>query len=76
MNGYAYNADVYCTACGRTIIREKWKGRKSEVDDLDAHDSEQWPQPIFFGESDSPQHCGDCGEYLYGNESEEEEEER
>lgn len=30
-------------------------------------DSDTVPQPIFFGESDCPQHCGDCDEYLYGD---------
>jgi hypothetical protein len=31
------------------------------------------PCPIFFGESpDCEQHCGDCGKYLYGEESAEE----
>lgn len=64
LDGYAYCADVYCPDCGRAII-----------DDIDAQilgdqylsrSTEHCPQPIFFGESDTAQHCADCGKYLYG----------
>lgn len=65
LDGYVYNADVYCVDCGREIIRDVFKdGRR--VDWTTFGDSEQVPQPIFFGESDCAQHCGHCGEYLYG----------
>lgn len=64
LDGYAYNADVYCVECGRNIIRRCYPLVK---DDEDAQrDTESMPQPIFFGESDYRQHCADCGEYLYG----------
>ena len=62
LDGYAYQADVYCVDCGRDIIR---KGPEL-IDELAFQDSEETPQPIFFGESDSAQHCAECGEYLYG----------
>jgi hypothetical protein len=63
LDGYAYCADVYCILCGHALIRAL---PREQYDDLDARDSEQVPQPIFFGESDTVQHCGECGEYLYG----------
>jgi hypothetical protein len=73
LDGYAYNADVYCVPCGRDIIRAVFREHAeanagSEIlSDLEFGDSETCPQPIFFGESpDCAQHCGDCGEYLYG----------
>ena len=63
LDGYAYNADTYCVPCGQRIIENL---PREDYGDLDACDSEQVPQPIFFGEADSAQHCDTCGEYLYG----------
>ena len=70
-DGYAYNADVYCVDCGQAIIRELYA--EGAYNQGDSGTTDEFPQPIFFGESDYAQHCGECGEYLYG-ESEEEEE--
>lgn len=65
-DGYAYNADVYCVRCGQELIRRLYAESGPPVGD-EANDSESWPQPIFFGESpDFAQHCGECGEHLYG----------
>lgn len=64
LNGYAYRADVYCVPCGRGII----EAGPDEISGADFLDSEVTPQPIFFGESDTAQHCGSCGAYLYGGE--------
>ena len=61
LDGYAYKADTYCVDCGQEIIRElypTWDG---------SEDTDYWPAPIFFGESDTAQHCAKCGEHLYGN---------
>ena len=69
-DGYAYNADVYCVDCGQATIRELYAA--GEYKEGDSGDSNEFPQPIFFGESDHEQHCAECGEYLYG-ESEDEE---
>jgi hypothetical protein len=68
-DGYSYNADVYCVACGQDIIRERYPHVKGDEDAQ--RDSESCPQPIFFGESDHAEHCGGCGEYLYGPQEEE-----
>jgi len=62
LDGYAYCADVYCVACAHAII----DAGPEEVPDPFDKDSDTPPQPIFFGESDNPQYCGDCGEHLYG----------
>lgn len=64
LDGYAFNADTYCVDCGRDIIRKVWPAGGLGWPEF--QDSETLPQPIFFGESDGPQHCADCGEYLYG----------
>lgn len=68
LDGYTFNADVYCIECGRALIQAL---PREQYDDVDARDSEQVPQPIFFGEHEIAQHCGECGEYLYGPQEEE-----
>ena len=51
---YIYQASVYCEGCGEAH-------RKGE----DTGDSNDYPQgPMPEGESDSPSHCYDCGEFL------------
>jgi hypothetical protein len=47
-DGYIYNADVYCVDCGQDIIRDQHA--KGEYKDGDSGDSDDHPQPIFFGE--------------------------
>jgi hypothetical protein len=63
LDGYTYCADVYCVPCAHEIIRTL---PREVYSDLEARDSDAVPCPIFFGEADTAQHCGDCGEYLYG----------
>jgi len=68
LDGYAWQADVYCVDCGREITRKVFEARSgAPVPFPEAGDSDTLPQPIFFGESDGAQHCADCGEYLYGD---------
>ena len=71
LSGYAYKADMYCVECGRELLRNLLRTKIPNVLDLD--DSEVLPCPVFFGESDYPQHCANCGKYLYGEEDWEEE---
>lgn len=69
LDGYAYNAATFCEDCGEKIVREiagKVAHKIADTSDPSFSDSEQVPQPIFFGESDTAQHCDDCGAYLYG----------
>ena len=66
LDGYAYRADVYCIPCGQAIVQAGPEEIPAPMD----RDSDTTPQPIFFGEADSAQHCGECGEYLYGPEEE------
>ena len=65
-DGYAYRAEVYCVDCGRDVIRSLWEEKKLPATLEECPDTENCPQPIFFGSSDCPQHCTHCGEYLYG----------
>lgn len=67
LDGYAFNADIYCVDCGQGIIREVMETEYREgIPYPDAGDSETIPLPVFFGESDSAQHCRHCAKYLYG----------
>lgn len=75
LDGYAYNADVFCPECGEDIVHEIAPAVAPTIDGTDDPlfaDSETVPQPIFFGESDSAEYCGNCGEYLYDEEEKEE----
>lgn len=67
LDGYSYQADVYCITCGEAICAQLAADRSGAPwDDDEFRDSEILPQPIFFGESDQAEHCADCGEHLYG----------
>lgn len=63
LDGYAWNADVYCVDCGQAITRECFETHETREDD-------EVPYPIFFGEHEYAQHCAFCGEYLYGGDME------
>ena len=54
--------------CGQEHIR---KAPQEYFADSRALDTDHVPQPIFFGEADTAQHCADCGEYMYGPEEDE-----
>ena len=69
VDGYAYRAETYCRECGEKIYRRiaaVVAPKLAGTGDPLFSDSETCPQPIFFGESDYACHCGDCGEYMYG----------
>ncbi len=69
-DGYAYKADLYCVDCGQIIIRGLYA---DNYDLLLSEDTDDSPQPVFFGESpEYEQHCAECGEYLYGESKESE----
>lgn len=71
LDAYAFNAALYCVDCGQRIILDVYAKRgNAPLPWPDELDSEILPQPVFFGESDTAQHCDDCGQYLYGSESE------
>jgi hypothetical protein len=57
---YAYNADWLCDKCAEEVIEElEQQGLEDEGD------TNQWPQACDqFEESDSPDHCCNCQEYL------------
>jgi hypothetical protein len=65
---YMYNADLWCSECGRAIkkrIRAEGHAPKTPSDES-SFDSDEYPKGPFSdggGEADSPQHCGageDC----------------
>lgn len=61
MSAYAYNAALYCDACGEAIQERL---RKEGVhDDGNTETFPQWT-PEGGGESDCPQHCDDCRDFL------------
>jgi hypothetical protein len=81
LDGYTFNADVYCVDCSKGLIENLFAvhlgdslymenptapAEEQSMIDYLARDSEVMPQPIFFGESDHAQYCADCSEYLYG----------
>jgi len=58
---YVYQAELLCDGCAARIVETQLKGREP------SEDSDSWPQGPYAnggGESDSPQHCGGCGEFL------------
>lgn len=67
LDGYVYQSAIYCVDCGRSII-EQLPDR--DYDELEVGDSDEVPVPVFFGESDEPQHCDACGACLYGGKDE------
>lgn len=63
-DGYAYQCELYCVDCGQDIIRDLYD---EDYEKLESEDTDDSPQPIFFGESDISEYCASCGEYLYGD---------
>jgi ribosomal protein S27E len=71
LDGYSYMASVYCIVCATAIVDEIAADVAPTLDGTDDpyfRNGEVCPQPIFFGEADTAQHCDHCGEYLYGPE--------
>lgn len=57
---YIYQADVLCDDCADDI-----KSKLARPKDMDRYDSDEYPKgPYNADESDSPQHCGHCQEFL------------
>jgi len=54
---YAYNAAFYCDDCAHKIMKE--------LDGVDSGDTDEYPQYASNDcESDHPEHCDGCGEFL------------
>lgn len=63
LDGYTFEGAVYCADCAQVMVR----GFAQESFTWDEmRNSEVCPQPIFFGESELPMHCAECGDWLYG----------
>jgi hypothetical protein len=64
---YIYQSDVYCESCGETLKRRLDKKGYTPTDPSDesSWDSDKYPKgPYYNQESDGPEHCGACGEFL------------
>jgi hypothetical protein len=77
MDGYIYQAAVYCGDCAEKIKKElnkeAWEGKiphekipPDPTDDrsFDSDDYPAGPYRMHDQESDSPQHCDGCGVFL------------
>lgn len=69
MDAFIFNADIYCPACAAKIkaALDAQGKTPAQPDDERTFDSDEYPKGPFDnggGESDTPQHCGDCGVYL------------
>lgn len=66
--GYIYKADNYCDKCGDEICEELTKQGKApeDPDNESTYDSDDFPKSADHEseESDSPQHCANCKEFL------------
>jgi hypothetical protein len=70
---YIYNADIYCDDCADKIkdalVRDGSAAaliaEGADLTDERSYDSDEYPKGCTGSdESDCPQHCGDCGEFL------------
>jgi hypothetical protein len=66
---YIYQADVYCDSCGDKIQQALDQAKQSpeDWDDESSYDSDDFPKGPYdehYQETDTPQHCGDCGIFL------------
>jgi len=69
MDVYIYQADIYCETCAAAIQAEleaagRAPARRPSRDDADTDTWPAGPYPDGGGETDSPLHCAECGEYL------------
>jgi len=67
MNAYLYQAELFCADCGEHLRSVLPLPAGANLDDESTWDSDAYPKgPVADGggEADSPQHCGDCNEFL------------
>lgn len=61
MDAYIYNAALYCRDCVDKVRRDL-DGIQADTGDSD--DYPQGPYADGGGESDTPEHCDGCGEFM------------
>ena len=70
MDAYIYQTDLYCEDCADAIkadIRAENPDIDIDENDEASFDSDDWPKGPYAdggGESDCPQHCGNCSTFL------------
>lgn len=65
--GYIFQADVYCDECGEAIRRNLAEVAPEDSLDHHSYDSDDYPKDasVEQEESDCPEHCADCHEFLH-----------
>lgn len=67
--GYIYKADTYCDKCGEDIRKRLRENNEAPEDVMDhsSYDSDDFPKDadIENEESDKPEHCAHCGEFMH-----------
>lgn len=67
--GYIYKAECYCEDCGNKIRQSLRAAGHAPEDELDhySYDSDNYPKDadVEHDESDCPEHCAGCGEFLH-----------
>jgi hypothetical protein len=67
---------MHCDNCGAQILQDMADRHQIPPEgDWRRNDSDHIPQPAWFAGADHPQHCGTCGEYMYGENPPEEDDE-
>jgi len=69
VDAYVYQAAMLCEECGEKTMRKLKAAGKAPEDpqDEESYDSDEYPKgpyPDGGGESDSPEHCDQCGVFL------------
>lgn len=69
MQHYIYQASIYCKSCGEELKKELTEQGKApenpgDFETFDSGDFPKGPFPRSMNESDSPEHCHDCGIFL------------
>ena len=65
--GYIFKADVYCEECGDAIRHDLSSAAPADPLDHYSYDSDDYPKEadVEHDESDCPEHCAKCGEFLH-----------
>ena len=64
MEAYIYRAALYCAVCAKSIKVETPLAVRYESWFDDSENYPQGPYPAGGGESDTPNHCDECGTFL------------
>ena len=65
--GYIYQAETYCEDCGKAIREQLKDSAPEDTLNHSSYDSDYYPKDadVEHDESDCPEHCASCGEFLH-----------